>query len=330
MLILFVWVGITYFGAEYVDSANRQMKQILGVILLCITIANLGKNERLIPYLYIIYVILFIGAWIYAQEHILSVAYDFSQDRLNDDKLNANTIAYYLFFSTSAIYFLGELIRNRYLRWILQIIFISTIFISFFIAILTASRQVLVIQIPLIGLLLLMRYKISGYKSFLAILTILVIVSIVFMDKGRDIYDHSFLKERVEMNAREDSRAFLYKDAIQVGMNSPFWGVGPGNYVHYCPRKEFSHCTYVELFANTGIIGALIYIIMVLKFVKTQWRRYQVLQDKIFLIFFIIGLIFIIDNFFYVFYPNLWLMSFFILIATHSETYFKSRSNACL
>lgn len=46
-------------------------------------------------------------------------------------------------------------------------------------------------------------------------------------------------------------------------------------------------------------------------------------RDKAYLVFFICGLIYLFDNFFYVFYVDLWLIGFFILLASYSETYYK-------
>lgn len=41
------------------------------------------------------------------------------------------------------------------------------------------------------------------------------------------------------------------------------------------------------------------------------------------MVFFICGLIYVFDNFFYVFYIDLWLIGFFMLLASHSEQYYK-------
>ena len=58
---------------------------------------------------------------------------------------------------------------------------------------------------------------------------------------------------------------------------------------------------------------------------KVQIRRYKKFKDKYFLVFGFFGLFYIIDGFFYVFYAQIWLISFFILVATHSDTYYKTK-----
>lgn len=70
-------------------------------------------------------------------------------DRLNDAKLNANTMAYYTFYATMAAFLLSDMVQSINYRKLFKILFLAMIPISF-VAIVTASRQVLIIQIPLI------------------------------------------------------------------------------------------------------------------------------------------------------------------------------------
>lgn len=138
-----------------------------------------------------------------------------------------------------------------------------------------------------------------------------------------DAYDNSFLKSRSEQKVKDDVRTVLLKDAIEVGLDHPLIGVGPGNYVQFSFNKHFSHCTYTELFANTGLPGVIIYVYLLLLFVKTQWCRMRRYRDRTYLVFLLCGIIYFFDNFFYVFYVDLWLIGFFMLLASHSESYYK-------
>lgn len=325
ILCMYLWVGITYFFAEHIDAANVQMKQILGVVLLCVTIANLAKQVKLLPLLYGIYIIYFISLAIYAQQHILSASFDISKDRLNDDKLNANMMAYFLFYATVSIYFIGELIKNKTLVRLFRVVLLLVIPLSFYVAILTASRQVLIIQIPLLLILLLMRYGKNLRQAVTFLFVIGCIVGAVYIYKGKDIYEKSYLKQRSEIKIEDDSRMSLMANAFSVGMENPLVGVGPANFQFQNKGHHISHNTYSELFANTGIIGLSFYLCVLAKYMNSQWQRYRQTKDRVYLTFFFVGLIFIADNFFYVFYSNLWLMAFFILITAHSEIYYKSK-----
>lgn len=325
LLVLILWVAATYFSAVYVEEANNQMKNLLGVFVLSMTIANLSSDKRCVPWLYGVFIILLIQALVYANSHIMIEGFDTATDRLNDEKLNANTVAYYTFFVTFAIYELGNsfLIKNRVIANIFRLLFLAMYGVSFTVAILTGSRQVLIIQIPLLALLTFIRYiEGTSLKRKLLFVLIAAVACVASIDPITKSYDNSYLKVRSETKAKDDVRALLLQDAIKVGCQHPIMGVGPGNYVRYSFNRHFSHSTYTELFANTGVIGALIYVSLVLMFITSQWKRFWKYRDKTYLVFFVCGLIYLFDNFFYVFYVDLWLIGFFILLASHSETYF--------
>lgn len=325
LLVLILWVAATYFSAVYVEEANNQMKNLLGVFVLSMTIANLSSDKRCVPWLYGVFIILLIQALVYANSHIMIEGFDTATDRLDDEKLNANTVAYYTFFVTVAIYELGNsfLIKNRVIANIFRLLFLAMYGVSFTVAILTGSRQVLIIQIPLLALLTFIRYiEGTSLKRKLLFVLIAAVACVASIDPITKSYDNSYLKVRSETKAKDDVRALLLLDAIKVGCQHPIMGVGPGNYVRYSFNRHFSHCTYTELFANTGVIGALIYVSLVLMFITSQWKRFWKYRDKTYLVFLVCGLIYLFDNFFYVFYVDLWLIGFFILLASHSETYF--------
>lgn len=325
LLVLILWVAATYVSAVYVEEANNQMKNLLGVFVLSMTIANLSSDKRCVPWLYGVFIILLIQALVYANSHIMIEGFDTATDRLNDEKLNANTVAYYTFFVTFAIYELGNsfLIKNRVIANIFRLLFLAMYGVSFTVAILTGSRQVLIIQIPLLALLTFIRYiEGTSLKRKLLFVLIAAVACVASIDPITKSYDNSYLKVRSETKAKDDVRALLLLDAIKVGCQHPIMGVGPGNYVRYSFNRHFSHCTYTELFANTGVIGALIYVSLVLMFITSQWKRFWKYRDKTYLVFLVCGLIYLFDNFFYVFYVDLWLIGFFILLASHSETYF--------
>lgn len=325
LLVLILWVAVTYFSAVYVEEAKNQMKNLLGVFVLSMTIANLSSDKRCVPWLYGVFIILLIQALVYANSHIMIEGFDTVTDRLNDEKLNANTVAYYTFFVTFAIYELGNsfLIKNRVIVNIFRLLFLAMYGVSFTVAILTGSRQVLIIQIPLLALLTFIRYiEGASLKRKLLFVLIAAVACVASIGPITKSYDNSYLKVRSETKAKDDVRALLLQDAIKVGCQHPIMGVGPGNYVRYSFNRHFSHCTYTELFANTGVIGALIYVSLLLMFITSQWKRYWKYRDKTYLVFLVCGLIYLFDNFFYVFYVDLWLIGFFILLASHSETYF--------
>lgn len=324
LVCLYCWILCSVCWADNIELALRQIKQILGTSLLCYIIAANGQKTKNLPWLYFTFIILLIGDWYYAYNNIFDVI-DLGVDRLDDEKLNANSLAYHTFYVTMAIYVLGILDNFRF-RKIFRWLFLLTIPLSFQTALLTASRQVLLIQVPFIFALLVVRYytKISIAKRLLFIIC-LVVACATLGHKVYSEYENSTLHQRAEKDLKEDSRTKLMKDAFKVGLEHQPFGVGAGNYIVYSYNKHFSHNNYLELFANEGIIGLWIYLWMMFHFMKVQIRRYKKFKDKYFLVFAFFGIFYIIDGFFYVFYAQIWLISFFILVATHSDTYYKTK-----
>lgn len=327
LILLYVWDCISSLWALYPVSSYVELKRVLGAFLLTYILAVNGKDRSMLKYLYIMFIILYIGAWVYANQHsLIADEITSNKDRLGDDKLNANKMAYYTFFATYSCFCLSSIIDSEFWSRICKYLFLAMIPLSFYVALVTASRQVLLVQIPLISFLLYERYyKQAGRKTRMLFACITVMVILLVAQKVMDIYDNSFLAMRAEKDLSEDSRSLLLKDAIKVGFEHFPIGVGAANYVHYSYNRHFSHCSYTELFANNGVVGLGLYVALLYRFIKLQWKRYWWTQDHQFLIFLFFGLIFAFYQFFYVFYTDLWLIAFFVLVATHADLYFNER-----
>lgn len=322
LLLLYLWIFVSVLWATDTAVAFRQLRQCLGSILLCYVFSVKAQSVKNIEWIYFTYIIVLVMDWYYAYNNILNII-DVGVERLDDNKLNANTLAYHTFYVTFATYILGDITEKKRKK-IYNILFLLMIPLSFYTSLLTASRQILIIQVPLIAILLFIRYlkETNVGKKFIS-LFIIFIAFICLLPFVLNIYDNSTLKTRSEIDIKEDSRILLAKDAFMVGVENFPLGVGPGNYLVHSYNKHFSHNTYLELFANEGIVGLIIYLTLMFGFIKKQWRRYKKYNDKIFLAFLIFGLFYIFDGIFYSFYEQLWLISFFIIVASHSETYYQ-------
>ena len=322
-LILFFWLVMSTLWAAYFDLAMAQNKQLLGTVLVSYIVGKNAYNTKMIPWMYAIWIALYISVIYYAYSHIIPNI-TIGMQRLNDSKLNANMIGYYTFYLTFVIYILGEITQKPIVSLCFKFLFIGMLFVSYFAAYITASRQILLIQVPLLLFLLYGRYM-KKVRARVKLIFLILCVPIIFILKGliMQTYDDSLLQRRNQIEISEDSRALLAKDAFRVGMDHFFLGVGNGNYAKYSYSQDFSHNSYLELFANTGIIGLSIYLYLLISYLKVQCWRYKVTKDKMFLNFIIFFIIFCFYNIFYVFYPYPWLFAFFILVSSHSDAYFK-------
>lgn len=324
LLLLYLWVLFTSFFSVNIENSIGQLKQILGCILLCYVLSVQAKNPKLVIWLYLVYVVLYISTMEYAVNNIISKMSELGgRERVNDDKLNANTIAYFTFFLTFVVFILGEILKSYKLKRIFQLLFFVTIPLSFWVAIITASRQVLILQVPLIAVLIFLRYvKFGNIKTKVIILLLFMVAFVYLANYVIDQYEGSFLAKRSEVSVTDDNRFVLVKESIELGLNNMFVGVGPACVRLFTTERAFAHNTFLELWAGTGIVGMIIFIRLLWVYFRKQIRRYKYTKDKMFMYFIIFGCFYLLDQMFYSFYSSLWLIGFFILVASHSEMYY--------
>ena len=319
---LFVWDCIAYLWADNKELASTELHMILGAFLFVYCISIFARKLRLIPYLYFVYVLLYLSAWNYAIHNIFTMMVDDS-DRLNDEVLNANTMAYYTFYVSYLLFMLWQISKNKWMKRTWLFLFWIMIPASFGVSLLTASRQVMIIQVPLYSLLIYQRYfKGSSMRKKMYFSLVALTVMVSLSGKIINTYDNSFLKERAEKNVADDSRMELVRDATKVALKNMPLGVGSANYQGVSSRRQISHNSYLEAFVNMGIIGLILYAALMMSFTIRQWKRYKRYDDKMYFYFFTFGLIYVLDGVFFVFYNAIWLISFFMLVAAHSETYY--------
>lgn len=322
-ILLYLWIAFTALFAINLPIAMTHLRRLIGCFLSIYAINQLAKDYKLTKWLYIVYLVFYLGMLYYASTHILTAEFDYTEDRLDDSKLNANMIAYFTFFTTYIVFVMAEMAEKPWGRTLFRWLFLFSPIWSFAAAVLTGSRQIIVIQVPLVILLFYIRYlKERSIANKLLFVLIAVVMGFFAIRYASTIYEGSYLSQRNEDNYMEDSRIKLIKDAFDVGITHPIVGVGPGGFGIFKYGRSFSHNNYVELFANSGLLAMILCIIMYWKYIKSQWRRYKQTRDKMFLLFWIFGIMYAVDNMFYVFYSNTWLMAFFFLVAMHSDNYY--------
>ncbi len=325
LILLYLWIAFTCFFAYDKELAMRELRQVLGCFLLSFIISQNTKYETMTPWLFGVYIVLFIAAIYYCTTHIIDSNFSIGSDRVNDSNINANTLAYYLLFTITSTFFLTDMVKKVFWKNLFRALFWLMFPIAFWVAIFTASRQVLVTSMPLLFMLTYVRYfRNKGSKAFWLFFVIAIAV-IASAPKILSIYENSYLKQRNELDIYEDSRLALLVDAFHVGMEHPWVGVGPGNYIAFSYNQHFSHCTYTELFANTGILGALLYITMMVRYMRQQRNWFRKTKDDFFIASLLWGFIYIIYNFLYSFYENLWLISYYVLVASYTKHYYESK-----
>ena len=323
LFALFAWDCIAYLWADDKELAANELHMILGAFMLVYVLSILARDEKKIPWLYGVYIILYLSAWNYAIHNILNIMSS-AIDRLNDEKLNANTLAYYTFYISYLTFMLAEITQKKLFKRIWTWGFWLMLPFSFLVSLLTAYRQVLLIQIPLYGMLIYIKYiKTVSARKKMAFLVLTMLVAVALSGTIYNIYDNSLLKARADTDVGDDPRMDLVRQAIEVTVTHFPLGIGSSNFQAVSETRQIAHNSYLEASADLGIIGFSLYVALMAVFIIRQWKRYKSTNDKMYFVFFTLGIIYTLDGVFFVFYNAIWLISFYMLVAAHSETYYK-------
>lgn len=327
LIYLYLWECVTFWGAEDQQVALDEMKRLAACFMMAFSFFYLAKKEKLIPWLYGAYFVYYVSMLYYANTNILTDEFDYTEDRLRDRVLNSNFLAYMTFFLTFAIYIFPSIVKKEMLKKVFRVLFVLSPLLSFVVAILTGSRQVVIIQLPFIAILFYIRYFRRRHFYIKAIFIIVLCFSAFFLlDKANQIYEQSNLSERMELRLDDDPRTVHFFRALKLGLSHPVLGVGPGNYKLYSySKRSFSHSTYTETFANNGFVGFILFVLIFYFYLRKEYVLYKKTKDEFFLLLLVFGIFYALDNAFYVMHTAPWLISFFFLIDSQSQTYYRNK-----
>ncbi|MBQ2907380.1 MAG: hypothetical protein IJE47_06410 [Bacteroidales bacterium] len=230
---------------------------------------------------------------------------DITSTRLDSTEMNANRYGYFLFFLVFVCYILGEISYNHKKLW--RIIFLTSPIPVLFISLITASRQILLIMVPFIIILMIRRYFLKLNHTIIIKTFLVILLGILITPYVHNLYQTSYLNERMNENVLEDSRSGLIIDAIKIGLEKPITGVGLGN------LDFLSHCSYSDIIAEGGIFVFIIYTGMLIFFCHMQLKRYRKTRNNIFIVFLIFGIFYMVYNLFFVFYLFSFIMAYLFI-----------------
>ena len=323
-IALIVWLLFTTLTSTNIPSSLSIMKTIGAGFLISVVFYSLASsktNNGL--YLLFAYIILLITTIWYLWQSGELLSLDITKERLDDELVNANDLAYYLFYVSCSVYILFYFSNLKRIWFVVTMILL--IALAFSLSIVTASRQILIIVVPYI---LYCIYSFLLYdskhktKRIMVFILVLGIAFFALVPQIQGILSGSFLEARMEIEIEDDSRTALLQDAIRVGLEHPLLGVGPGNLIYFSNDGGFSHNSYAELFSTSGIPSLILFILMVFPFIVENRRRFKITKDKFFLFLFWTSLLWAAYNVLYVFYHSLWLIGFYYLIMGISSRYY--------
>lgn len=217
------------------------------------------------------------------------------------EKGNYNTLAVYMSFGLIlAVYFWNK----GFVYKILSIIYIpfaaSNIFLS-------GSRKGFLITAAFFVLMAIIYYWplfVSQNRIRIRIgigILVVILLTVVFYDQVAQLYSDSILAQRFNLAYSEDAatigRVQMYQEAFRLFTEYPLLGIGYDNYKYLAGFGVFSHSTYAEVLASSGIIGTVIYfsiyISILVKLVKLYFVKRKLnmpfFVESIFLCFMLIN-----------------------------------------
>ena len=136
---------------------------------------------------------------------------------------------------------------------------------------------------------LLVFYAFKNWRIAVALFLVLIMISMVFLIVDQYYLDSIFTKKSiyklVDVEIGFDIRANLSSVAWKMGIDHPIFGVGRGNYVlnskPYFEKlgvdfiEDIPHNTYFGLFAETGILGLILFCMPFYLIIYTGLKRYK-------------------------------------------------------
>ncbi len=170
---------------------------------------------------------------------------------------NANDFAYHLLFAVMACFYI---LRNKRSAWwripILGVLGVLAICIVY-----SGSRRVFATAVIFFFLVWLFckEKKLSDKPLKLYAIVVLLLFAVCY--SASYVMSRTYLGERLTQmdNSGNQRRIELYKEGMQMISKHPVTGVGLKNFTRLSSSGLYSHSDYVEVAADTGLVGFVIY-----------------------------------------------------------------------
>lgn len=319
-LFLIIWMLLSSMINYNSIVSIREMIPVVGSCFLSLSVYGIAYRNDKARIIFLSYIVLFIFLMfknITREGFVSDFDYANEAERVNNSILNANDFAYYSLYAIMSLRLFIQMLRIKIKPFILIVIYVICALVSFFVAMMVASRQVLIIQIPLIVLFIYIDFVKKDGLNRKLILLIIAIVIISILPSILDTYSHSYLAKRNEISFREDVRSELLSIAFVNGLDNPFFGLGLGADIY------FSHCTYTHLLERCGFPAAIIFVIIIFYAIIDQYKRYRRTRELNFLLYFYCIVIIAVGHITYSYIDEPFLMSIMFAIVGVSDKEYK-------
>jgi O-antigen ligase len=146
-------------------------------------------------------------------------------------------------------------------------IFLIVCFVLYFLAILFCGSRGAVVGAGAIALVALAKSR----RKMMAIFLVLIFglgVWLILPQASKERFQHAWQGD----DANANSRLEFWSIGIDMWEHNPVFGIGPGLFVWENPLHFVSHSTYIQVLAESGLVGTVSWAAMLLLFLKTNAR----------------------------------------------------------
>jgi O-antigen ligase len=265
VVVYFAWVAWSLSGAVIAIDRDLYLEKLLtviqvGMLLFLISgVISLKRNISAIMLSIIIANIIMLLSSFYTGEFLVASE---AEERVRVAGIvgNANGFAYSLLFFVYGVFYYWK--SKSSMRWR---IFLTFSLVTALIGIIYSGSRTGIIGFAIFVLLWwYFCYKKTLPKNPVRIYVILVILLVGISYSVNYVLSSTYLGKRIQYiehfeDASSQTRLQLYKDGFDVIIHNPIFGVGLSNFVLFSPSGEYTHSNYLEIAANTGIVGFFLY-----------------------------------------------------------------------
>lgn len=319
MLNILFWMLLSSAISDYVGESFRNLVPIIASIFFSLSIMALssqGNNANMFALGFICLFVAILYFTLTRETYTADFDYANEAERRGNTEMNSNQYAY---FSLFAIMSVRLLLGNKHVCFFIRmILYLLLAGLAFFVALLTASRQVLLLEIPLLLFFVFYDYRLQGArKGKMVYLFMGILFLLFFIPQISSLYESSFLAARSDEDIEDDARSYLLIKGINQGIENPLFGVGLGY------KTFFTHCTYTHLWGRCGIPVLLGYLYVIYIAIKDQYRRFKKSRDNYYLMYLFLLIVFFIANFFYSYIDQPFMLSIMFLLIGYSDNRFQ-------
>ena len=276
VIILFVAIGVSFVitglsrdfhYTKYYSELKSYLAMAVCIIFLTLLIAWKKKRDINLKVIFAAVIILTVISFVSLFRHDSDIA-GYIRDSSGLTYQNVSYFSAYAFGLT--LFHITETVKSRPLSWFYKLIYFVFLAIQAATCFLAGGRGGLVLLVVLFVASVFMYWGKKAYRIVVPAVIILIFLRYAFpfvisllginvkgIERVMDFFNGGLL---------DDGRMSLYLESLGVFGDSPVFGHGIGSIFYYL--KSYSHNLFLDVLSETGVVGLLIFLFVLIVFIK--------------------------------------------------------------